>query len=149
MLTTRNIVIALAAIAAIAFIAYCARARTAGAAPPTAASCPGPDQLGGPLTAAGVTTQAITGHGQSSFTFQVVATAGTATAGLVACCTGNCDTTTGNWSVIGTTGSLAAATPLLFTINWPSACLYAIQVTAPTGLTGAAWVACGSTAGGG
>lgn len=113
------------------------------AAPPTAATCPGPDQLGGALTAAGVATQAITGHGQSSFTFQVVATAGSATAGLVVCCTGSCDTSTGNWALIGTTGALAAATPLTFQVSWPSACLYSIQITSPTSLTATAWVACG------
>ena len=134
----RNLLVTILVLLGLFCLVWVARA-----APPTAASCSNATLIPQGTITNGVLPKAITGHGQSSFTFEVAATAGTGTVGLVVCCTGNCDTATGQWAALGTTGSLAVATPLAFQVAWPSACLYSLQVTAATGLSGTAAVACG------
>jgi hypothetical protein len=134
----RNLLVTAIVLVTLLCVVYLARG-----APPTGASCSNGVLASSGTIANGVLPKAVTGHGQSSFTFEIAATAGTGTVGLVACCTGLCDVTTGQWGLIGTTGSLATTTPLVFTVAWPGACLYSLQVTAATGLSGNASVACG------
>jgi len=135
----RNLLVILVILVALTLATWCA------AANPTTVSCPSA-MLGTGITAAGIVPKAVVGHGQTSLTIQVRATAGTATAAIVACCfqgpTG-CDLTTGTWSAVSAAGSLSTTTPVILSILDPAACLYSVSITAPSGLTADAVAACG------